>query len=91
MADLKTLASDAEALVRATAEDTTEKAKAARDRLKATIEKAKSTYDDLQARSLESARAAARRADETVRAHPYESIATAFGFGLLVGALLRRR
>jgi len=34
--------------------------------------------------------AGARRADETIRSHPYESLAVSLGFGVLLGALLRR-
>jgi ElaB/YqjD/DUF883 family membrane-anchored ribosome-binding protein len=33
----------------------------------------------------------ARAADETIRSHPYESLAVALGVGVLLGALLRRR
>jgi ElaB/YqjD/DUF883 family membrane-anchored ribosome-binding protein len=33
----------------------------------------------------------AEAADETIRAHPYESLAVALGVGVLLGALLRRR
>ena len=88
--DLRTLAADAEELVRATASDATDKAKVARSRLAATIEKAKSTYDQIQEQGLSSAKAAARNADETVRQHPYQSVGIAFGAGLLIGALLGR-
>ncbi|HTQ31248.1 MAG TPA: hypothetical protein VMI53_08560 [Opitutaceae bacterium] len=34
--------------------------------------------------------AGARRADETIRSHPYESLAVTLGLGVLLGALLRR-
>lgn len=91
MADLKTLASDAEALLRATADDASDKAKETRARLSATIEKARATCEDLQARGLETAKEAVQKADETIRTYPYESIAVAFGVGLLFGALLRRK
>lgn len=91
MADLRTLASDAEALIKATADDASDKAKEARARLTAALEKARSTYDDLQTQSLASAKAALRKADDTVRTHPYEAMGIAFGFGLLLGALLRRK
>lgn len=91
LADLKTLADDAEALLRATADDASDKAKEARARVTAALEKAKSTYEDLQAQGVASAKAAVRKADDTIRAHPYESIGIAFGFGLLLGALLRRK
>jgi ElaB/YqjD/DUF883 family membrane-anchored ribosome-binding protein len=91
MADLKTLASDAEDLLKATAGDVSEKAKEARNRVNAALTRAKSTYADLQEHGLESAKAAARKADDTIRAHPYESLGVAFGIGILIGALLRRR
>lgn len=91
MTDLRALADDAEALIRATADDASEKAKEARSRLTTALEKAKATYDDLQSQGIESAKAAAKKADETIRAHPYESLAVAFGVGMLLGALLKRR
>ncbi len=91
MEDLRALAADAEALLKATASDASEKATEARARLAAALEKAKSSYEDMQARGIESAKAAAKKADDAVRAHPYESIGIAFGVGLLLGALLRRK
>ncbi|HEX3729651.1 MAG TPA: hypothetical protein VHV47_07590 [Opitutaceae bacterium] len=33
----------------------------------------------------------AEAADETIRSHPYESLAVALGLGVVLGALLRRR
>jgi ElaB/YqjD/DUF883 family membrane-anchored ribosome-binding protein len=89
--DLRTLATDAEALIRATAHDVSEKAKDARERLSTTIEKARSSYEVLQAQGLDKAKAAARKADDAVRQHPYESVGIAFGAGLLVGVLMGRR
>jgi ElaB/YqjD/DUF883 family membrane-anchored ribosome-binding protein len=91
MADMRALARDAESLLRATADDVSEKAREARTRLMAAVEKAKSSCEHMQAQSIESAREAARKADETIRAHPYESLGVAFGIGVLIGALVRRR
>jgi len=95
MDDLKTLAADAEALLRATASDASDKAQEVRAKLTATLEKAKTTYDDLQTQGIATAKAtakaAAKKADDTIRAHPYESIGIAFGVGILLGALLRRK
>lgn len=34
--------------------------------------------------------AGAKQADQTIRSHPYESLAVALGVGVLLGALLRR-
>lgn len=90
-ADLKALASDAEALLRATAGDASDTAKDARERLSAALARAKATYEEVQTQGIESAKAAAKKADETIRAHPYESLGIAFGIGLLLGVLLRRK
>lgn len=91
MADLRALASDAEALLKATAGDASDKAKEIRSRLTAAVEKAKTTYTDLQAQGIETAKEVGRKADRTIRSHPYESIAVAFGVGVLLGVLLRRK
>ena len=90
MADMRTLARDAESLLRATADDVSEKAKDARVRLMAAVEKAKATYSEMQAQGIESAKAAAKKTDEAIRAHPYESLGIAFGIGVLIGVLVRR-
>lgn len=91
LADLKALVNDAEALLRATADDASEKAKEVRARVSAALERAKANYAAIQQRGVEAAQAAAKRTDETIRAHPYESLAVAFGVGVLLGALLRRK
>src|SRR5687767_16026403 len=74
MADMRALARDAESLLKATADDVSEKAKEARTRLMAAVENAKSSYANMQAQGMETAREAAKKADETIRAHPYESL-----------------
>ena len=73
------------------ADDVSEKAKDARIRVSAALDRAKTTYADLQEHGIESARAAVKQADETIRSHPYESVGVAFGIGILIGAILRRR
>jgi len=91
MADLAALAADAEALLRATAEDVSDKAKETRARLAAALEKTKTTYQEYQAQGVESAQAALNRADETIRAHPYQSIGVAFGIGILLGVIFGKK
>ena len=91
VADLKTLSRDAEALLKATAGDVSEKVKEARERLGAALENAKATCQDAQAQTIEAAKAAARKADSVIRDHPYESIGVAFGVGLLFGFLATRK
>ena len=91
MNDLQTLTRDAEDLLKATAGDVSEKAKEARGRVAAALERAKATYASLQDQTVATARAAAKRADVVIRDHPYESIGAAFGVGLLIGVLVARR
>lgn len=91
LADLAAIAADAEALLQATADDASDKAKETRARIIASLEKAKATYQEFKAEQIDSARAAVSKADQTIRAHPYEAIGIAFGVGILLGALLRRK
>ena len=60
-------------------------------KLPGVLEHAKKTGAELQELSVASAKAAAKRADNVIRDHPYESIGVAFGIGLLVGVLVRRK
>ena len=87
VSDLKMLSRDAEAVLQATAGDAGEKMKELRGRLSSTIESAKATYRRLEEKTI----AGAKIADKTIREHPYESIGTAFGVGLLIGVLVGRR
>jgi ElaB/YqjD/DUF883 family membrane-anchored ribosome-binding protein len=89
--DLRALARDAEDLLKATADDVGDKAKEARARMTAAVEQAKITYEEMHAEGVESAKAAAKKADDIIRAHPYEALGIAFGVGILIGALLRRK
>jgi ElaB/YqjD/DUF883 family membrane-anchored ribosome-binding protein len=90
-ADLESLTHDAEDLLKATAGDMSEKAKEARSRVAAALDRAKTTCIHLQEQTLATAKAAARKADTTIREHPYESIGVAFGVGLLIGVLVTRK
>ena len=58
-----------------------------RDRLAAALESAKASCQRVEAKAI----AGAKVADNTIRAHPYESIGVAFGVGLLIGVLVGRR
>jgi ElaB/YqjD/DUF883 family membrane-anchored ribosome-binding protein len=91
LADLKVLVADTEALLQATAADASEQAKATRARLTETLKKARATFEEFKAEQIDAAKAALIKADQTVRAHPYESLAIAFGVGVLIGVVLRRK
>jgi ElaB/YqjD/DUF883 family membrane-anchored ribosome-binding protein len=84
--DLKHVARDAEALLKATADGAGEKLNEVRGRLSNALESAKDTYYWIQETSVDTAKAT----DKVIRRHPYESIGIAFGVGLLVGVLARR-
>jgi len=85
--DLKAVARDAEELVRATAGEVSEKARDARARLSAAVEKAKLNCQQWEEKALQGAKAT----DKVIREHPYESIGVAFGVGVLLGVVLSRR
>jgi ElaB/YqjD/DUF883 family membrane-anchored ribosome-binding protein len=87
MADLRVLSRDVEAILHATAGQGGEKLAELRDRLSAALDTAKATCEDLQEKAV----AGAKKADKTIRDHPYESIGIAFGVGLLIGVLVGRR
>ncbi len=85
--DLKSVARDAEELIKATAGDLGEKAQEARTRLAAALERAKVSYQKIQDKAVEGARAT----DVCIREHPYQSLGVAFGLGLLIGLLIKRK
>ncbi len=85
--DLRTLMQDAEALLKATASDMSDKAREARARLGEALEKAKATYRRMEEKTV----AAAKATDKVIREHPYETIGIAFGIGLLLGVLVSRK
>ncbi|SRR5258708_5745465 len=88
MADhLRALLAEAEkTLAENATEQTRSKIEDLQDRIEDAQEKIKEVYGDARKKVL----AGARRADETIRTHPYESLAIALGVGVLLGALIRR-
>ena len=87
LADLRAVVHDGEELLRAGAQDLSERGRAARERLAAALEVARETRRRLEERAV----AGARATDRAIRDHPYESIGIAFGVGLVAGVLLNRR
>jgi ElaB/YqjD/DUF883 family membrane-anchored ribosome-binding protein len=85
--DLQAVVHDGEALLKAGAQDLSERGVAARERLMAALEVAKETQKRLQERAMESAKAT----DKLIREYPYQSIGVAFGIGMLLGVLANRR
>jgi ElaB/YqjD/DUF883 family membrane-anchored ribosome-binding protein len=85
--DLKAVVRDGEELLRAGAQDLSERGIAARERLAAALEAAKETRRKLQERAVHGARAT----DRIIREYPYQSIGIAFAAGMLIGLLANRR
>jgi ElaB/YqjD/DUF883 family membrane-anchored ribosome-binding protein len=81
------LVEDARELLAATAHVAEEKVVEARKRLSVAIEKGKDAWLAVQ----KSAVSGVKATDQAIREHPYPAIAIAFGVGLLVGFLARRR
>lgn len=78
--DLRTLAGDAEELVRVTSANLTGKSK---ETAAAALDKLKTTCKTVERKSVDGAQAA----DELIRENPYWSAGAAFGIGLLIGVL----
>jgi ElaB/YqjD/DUF883 family membrane-anchored ribosome-binding protein len=91
MADLRTVAADAEALLKLTANDLSENTVGLRERLQERLSQAKENMLTLQATATEKAKAAGHAADDYVHDHPWRSIAVGAGIGLVVGLLIGRR
>lgn len=87
MSDFKTVARDAEELLKVTAGELGEKTKEARARLAATLDRAKVSFHSLEERAIISAKAT----DKTIREHPYQFLGMAFGAGLVMGLLIGRK
>lgn len=91
VADFKEVIADAEALLRVTADDLSERAKEARAKLGEKLEEAKVQLKEADLVIREKAVAGAKETDRVIREHPYEALGVAFGIGLLIGILVNRR
>jgi ElaB/YqjD/DUF883 family membrane-anchored ribosome-binding protein len=58
--------------------------------IKERLETAREQLTAAYGRARQSVVASAKYTDETIRSHPYESLAIALGVGVLLGALIRR-
>ncbi|MEO6992758.1 MAG: hypothetical protein ABI273_03930 [Lacunisphaera sp.] len=85
--DLRALISEAEGLA---ASSIQEHSAEALEAMQARFEAAQEKMADIYAGTRRKITAGARYTDETIRAHPYQSLALGAGIGLLVGILLGR-
>lgn len=89
--DMRTVISDAEDLLRATANQAGEKIAVARERIQDSLHQAKVKLAEAEAMVTERARQAARYTDDYVHENPWRAIGVAAGIGLLLGLLISRR
>ena len=87
LADLKRVVEDSEELLVDSAGAVGEKAHELRERLTRTVEVAKVTCRRLEDKTMECAKAT----DKLIRERPYQSLGVAFGVGIVIGLLLKRR
>ncbi len=91
IADFKVVVSDAEALIKATANQGGEALAAVRAKAEASLAKAKNQMADAEAALLVRARAAAKATDVYVHENPWKAIGISAGLALLVGFIMGRR
>jgi ElaB/YqjD/DUF883 family membrane-anchored ribosome-binding protein len=89
--DLKTVMSDAEALLKATSAQTGEKIQEVRARAEESLRQAKQRLTAVEEEALRRARELADATEEYVRDNPWQSVGIAAGVGLVLGLLLSRR
>lgn len=91
MGDLRLVITDAEALLRMTADEVGETAADIRSRVQSKMIQAKEDLLNLQNAAVAKAKAAGHATDEFVHENPWKSIGIAAGLGLVVGLLIGRR
>ena len=91
VANLKTLISDSEELLRASAGQAGEKISAARERIQASLATAKVKLGEAERAAVEQAKKAARATDEYVQDKPWQAVGIAAVAGLVLGVLISRR
>lgn len=89
--DFQAVVADAQALLRATANETGERATAARERVLDTLHDARQQLSLVEEAVAVRAKAAVRATDDYVHEHPWKTAGIAAGVGLLVGLLIGRR
>lgn len=89
--DLKIVISDAEELLRATANQAGEKVSVAREKVQDSLHRAKVKLADAEEIMIDKGKLAARATDEYVHDHPWHAVGIAAGVGLIIGLLIGRR
>ena len=91
VAEFKTVIADAEALIKATANQGGEKVDQLRSQAEASLASAKDKIEDLHEDLIEKGREAVKATDDYVQENPWKSVGIAAGIGLVIGLLVSRR
>ncbi len=91
MSELRTVITDAEELLRMTADQVGDQAEGIRARMTDRLEQATAELNHLQAAAVEHVKAAGHATDEFVHENPWKSVGIAAGVGLVIGLLISRR
>jgi ElaB/YqjD/DUF883 family membrane-anchored ribosome-binding protein len=91
MKDLNTVLEDADALLRATADQAGERVQQARHRAEESVQQARERMLAAQQDLTQRADQAVKDADQYVRANPWQAVGIAAGVAFLLGLLARRR
>ena len=89
--DFKRVIRDAEALLKATADQTGDNIQSVRARAEETLREARLKLDDLQESILDRTKAAYRATDELIHENPWQALGIAAAVGFLLGMLTGRR
>lgn len=89
--DFKVVVTDAEALLKATANQGGEKLAEVRTRVEESLKVAKARMADAQAELLVKTKAAAKATDAYVHENPWQAIGASVGVGVVIGLLIGRR
>jgi len=90
VSDLKTLITDAEELLKATATQAGDKITVARQRIEQSLIEGRKSLADAERALVERSREAVDIADDYVRENPWSAIGIAAAVGLVIGLLVRR-
>ena len=91
MEDLRTVFVDVEELLKATASQTGERITAARAKAEESLKVAKARLAEMQAVVAAQTKAAAKAADDYVRANPWHAVGISAAVGFIFGMLITRR
>jgi ElaB/YqjD/DUF883 family membrane-anchored ribosome-binding protein len=90
-ADLAAVMRDAEALIKASADQGGEKVTEARTKIRESLETAKARLQDAERAALRHGEDAVIATEDYMKRNPWQSVGIAAGVGLVLGVLLARR